>query len=152
VRVAILMGLQASGKTTFYRTVLAPTHVHVSKDAFPRARNRQRRQLRLITEALAGGRDVAVDNTNPAPEDRAAIIEPARESGASVVGYWFPPDPIASLARNAERDGKTRVPEVGLRATLSRLRAPRPQDGFDALHVVRFDGAGGFVVEEMPTE
>ncbi|MFI1384212.1 AAA family ATPase [Embleya sp. NPDC020886] len=147
MQVAILMGLQASGKSTFHRTVLAATHVHVSKDDFPRARNRQRRQQRLIEQALAAGRDVAVDNTNPAPEDRRPIIELARVWGADVVGYWFPPDPAGSFARNAEREGKIRVPDVGVRDTLRRLRAPGTDEGFDALYVVRFDGAGGFVVE-----
>ena len=34
----ILVGLQASGKTTFYRRRLSGTHRHVSKDNFPRSR------------------------------------------------------------------------------------------------------------------
>jgi hypothetical protein len=38
VEVAILIGLQASGETTFCRQVLARDHVVVSKDAFPNAR------------------------------------------------------------------------------------------------------------------
>jgi predicted AAA+ superfamily ATPase len=32
--VAILVGLRAAGKTTFYRQTLAATHEHVSKDTF----------------------------------------------------------------------------------------------------------------------
>lgn len=60
MELAILIGLQASGKTTSYRRHLADTHVHVSKDLFGRsARRGQPRQLRLIAEALAAGRDVA---------------------------------------------------------------------------------------------
>ncbi|MFJ8744452.1 AAA family ATPase [Embleya sp. NPDC127516] len=149
MRVAVLIGLQAAGKSSFYRAVLAGTHVQVSKDHFPRARNRQRRQQRLIEEALAAGRDVAVDNTNPAPEDRRPIVELAHAWGAEVVAYWFPPDPVGPLERNAVREGKTRVPEVGVRATLARLRAPGPDEGFDARYVVRFDGAGGFVVQTL---
>jgi hypothetical protein len=66
-----------------------------------------------------------------------------------VVGYWFPPDPAAAAARNAARDERTRVPDVGLYATLGRLRRPRLADGFDRLFVVGFDGAGGFRVEPM---
>jgi hypothetical protein len=50
--VAILIGLQAAGTTMFYRQRLAGTHRHVSKDLMPHNRNKQRRQLQLITEAL----------------------------------------------------------------------------------------------------
>jgi hypothetical protein len=39
VEVAILIGLQASGKTTFCQRVLAADHVMVSKDAFGDARH-----------------------------------------------------------------------------------------------------------------
>ncbi len=142
----MLIGLQACGKTTFYRQRFAATHVHVSKDAFPSARRPQRRQMRMIEEALADGRDVVVDNTNPSPAEWAPIIAAARAHGAGVTGYWFPPDLAASMARNAARTGRTRVPDVGLRATIKILREPATADGFDELHTVRFDGAGGFDV------
>ncbi|MFF5207235.1 AAA family ATPase [Streptosporangium sp. NPDC000396] len=153
--VAIFVGLQGSGKSTFYRQLLSATHVHVSKDNFPNARHRQRRQLRMIQEALKEGRDVAVDNTNPSPEEWWPLIDVARRHSARVVGYWFPPDPAGSLERNAVREGRGRVPEVGVYATLKRLRRPWRADGFDEVYIVGFDGAGGFEVrpsEEQPSE
>jgi predicted kinase len=146
---AVLIGLQGSGKTGFYHRTLSATHSHVSKDHFPNARHRQRRQLRLVREALEEGRDVAVDNTNPSPEEWRPLIEVARECSARVVGYWFPPDLPGSLERNAARQGRARVPEVGVHATLKRLRRPRLADGFDELRTVRFDGRGGFEVEPL---
>ncbi|MEV5746587.1 ATP-binding protein [Actinoallomurus sp. NPDC052308] len=148
----ILIGLQASGKTTFFRRALAAEYVHVSKDDFPRARRRQARQMRLVEEALAEGRSVAVDNTNPSPEEWRPLAEAARRHGAKVVGYWFPPDVTGSLRRNASRTGKNRVPDVGVFATLKRLRRPRPSDGFDELYEVRIDGAGGFDVRPLAEE
>ncbi|MEU3554727.1 AAA family ATPase [Streptomyces fragilis] len=67
---AVLVGLQASGKSTFCRRRLAGRHVLVGKDLFPRrARGKQRRQMRLVEEALAAGLPVAVDNTNPTPDE-----------------------------------------------------------------------------------
>jgi predicted kinase len=149
---AILIGLQASGKSAFYQQALSSTHVHVSKDNFPNARHRQRRQMRLVEEALAAGRNVAVDNTNPSPEEWRPLIEAARRHGARVVGYWFAPDVPGSLARNAARTGKARVPDVGIFATRKRLRRPRRSDGFDELYLVRFDGAGGFDVQPLDEE
>jgi hypothetical protein len=85
---AILIGLPAAGKTTFYRKHLAGTHVQVSKDLMPHARRRDDRQARLILEALTAGRSVAVDNINPTAADRAGIIALARSCQAEVVGYF----------------------------------------------------------------
>jgi predicted kinase len=152
MEVAIMIGLQASGKTTFCRQVLAADHVVVSKDAFPNARHRQRRQLRLISEALAEGRNVAVDNTNPSPREWQPLIEAAWAHGAAPVGYWFPPDLTATQQRNAIREGRARVPDVGLYATLKQLRTPTRADGFDHLYLISFDGAGGFDVRTIDEE
>jgi predicted kinase len=152
VEVAILIGLQGSGKTTFCRRVLAADHVVVSKDAFRNARRPQRRQMRLIDEALSEGRSVVVDNTNPSPQEWQPLIDAARTHDAETVGYWFAPDLTAARERNALRGGRARVPEVGLYATFKRLRPPRRGDGFDRLYRVEFDGAGGFDVRPMPDD
>lgn len=150
--VAVLVGLQASGKTTFCRDVLGERYVQVSKDHFPNAKKRQRRQLRLMREALAAGRDVVIDNTNPSPAEWRPLVETARAGGAGVVAYWFPPDLAGSLARNAARAGRARVPEIGVMSTMSRLRQPGAADGFDSVLAVRFDGSGGFEVTPCPAE
>lgn len=143
----VLVGLQASGKSTFYARTFAGTHAHVSKDLFRRARHRQRRQMRLVEEALAEGVPVVVDNTNPSPHEWAPLIAAGRAHGVRVLAYWFPPDVAGALARNAARQGPERVPDVGVYATLKRLRRPRRSDGFDAVYEVRFDGEGGFLVD-----
>src|SRR5918992_1982657 len=86
---AIFVGLQASGKSTFFRERFAATHEHVSKDLFPNNRNRNRRQAQLVEKALRTGSSVVVDNTNPSVEDRRPLIELGRELGAKIVGYYF---------------------------------------------------------------
>ncbi|MGW1805408.1 AAA family ATPase [Streptomyces sp. NPDC002078] len=147
--VAVLVGLQASGKSTFYARCLSGRYALVSKDLFPRgAKNKQRRQMRLVEEHLAAGRPVAVDNTNPSPQEWGPLVEMAHRHGATVTAYWFPPDVAGSLRRNAARAGRERVPDVGVLATLKRLREPSPADGFDEVREVRFDGRGGFDVRE----
>jgi predicted kinase len=152
VELAIMIGLQASGKSTFCRQVLARDHVLVSKDAFPNARNRQRRQMRLVHEALTEGDSVAVDNTNPSPQEWQPLIAAARAHDAAAVGFWFPPELTENMERNAIREGRARVPDVGLYATLKRLRRPTLADGFDRLYAVSFDGEGGFNVRPMDEE
>ncbi|GHF55882.1 hypothetical protein GCM10010218_41810 [Streptomyces mashuensis] len=146
---AVLVGLQASGKSTFAARVFAGTHALVSKDLFRRARHRQRRQMRLVDEALSQGVPVVVDNTNPSPHEWTPLVEAGRAHGARVVAYWFPPDVPGALARNAAREGVERVPDVGVYATLRRLRRPSRADGFDAVQEVTFDGRGGFRVRTL---
>ncbi|MEV8553879.1 ATP-binding protein [Streptomyces glaucescens] len=149
--VAVLVGLQASGKSTFCRQWLTGSYELVSKDLFPRsARHRQRRQMRLVAEALAAGRSVAVDNTNPSPQEWTPLDAAGHAHGATVTAYWFPPDLAGSLARNALREGRARIPDVGIRATAKRLRRPSRADGFDTVLEVRFDGRGGFRVRPVP--
>lgn len=143
------MGLQASGKSTFYRERFAATHALVSRDLFRGNRQPARRQRQLIEEALRAGRSVVVDNTSPTPEDRAAILEVARAHGARTACCAFSPDVRASLARNARREGKARVPAVAIRTTAKRLVAPTLAEGFDRLYEVEAAPGGGFRVREV---
>ncbi len=132
----ILIGLPASGKTTFYRERFAATHELVSKDAMRHNRQPQRRQEELIGTALAAGRSIAVDNTNPTVADRAAIIAIAKRHGAEVAGYFFPTEAADALRRNRARDGRQRVPAVAIFATRKRLVPPAYEEGFDRLYTV----------------
>ncbi|GIJ48410.1 hypothetical protein Val02_52960 [Virgisporangium aliadipatigenens] len=150
-RLVVLVGLPASGKSTFYARHLAPTHLHISKDNWPNARRRDARQRRLVRDALAAGSAVALDNTNASVAERAPLIAIARAAGAEVFGYWFPPDLPGTLRRNAVREGRARVPDVGVYATLGRLVRPAVDEGFDGLYEVTLDGAGGFRVTAMST-
>lgn len=144
---AILIGLQASGKSSFFRRQLSPTHVHVSKDAFRNNRNPARRQIRLITEALTAGRSVAVDNTNATVELRRELIELGRTHGATISGYYVGGTLEDCLARNSAREGKARVPDVGLFAVAKVLARPSFAEGFDQLFYVTLTPDGSFVIE-----
>jgi predicted kinase len=142
----VLIGLQASGKTTFYREHFSQSHVHVSKDSFRNARNREKRQNALLDEAFREGNSVVLDNTNPSREVRAAAIAIAQRHGALVRGLYFESRPELSIARNANRDRGSRVPEVGLRAVASQLERPSFDEGFARLEYVRIVD-GRFIVE-----
>jgi predicted kinase len=149
VDLVVLVGLQGSGKTTFFRSRFAGTHAHVSKDLFRNARDPRRRQRALVAEAAAAGRSAVVDNTNPSRADRAELVALARALGMRPVCFWFPPDPRASIARNAGREGKARVPVVAILATARRLAPPALDEGFEELHEVRAREDGGFEVREL---
>ena len=135
----ILVGLPASGKTTFYHERLSGTHAHVSKDLQPRQRRSDRRQAQIIAENLSSGRSVVIDNTNASVETRAGLISLAKAYGAIVTGYYFPTDPTDALRRNRARQGLERVPDVAIFAIRSRLEPPVPEEGFDRLFIVSID-------------
>ncbi len=146
VELVILVGLQASGKSTFYRERFAATHEHVSKDLFRNNRNPGRRQAQLIEAALKEGSPVAVDNTSPTVEDRRAIIELGRAFGAKIVGYYFEPDVRRCIERNRLRTGKEKVPDVAIYATAGKLVPPSYLEGFDELFHVRTTEDSSFEV------
>ncbi len=151
LELVVFVGLQGAGKTTCHRCCFAGTHEHISKDAWPNARRRQRRQLRLIDQALGAGRSVVVDNTNPAPEDRAPLVAAARTHGAVAVAVWFPASVVECLARNRCRQGRARVPEVAIFSTARRLRPPSTREGFDRVQTARMTATGTFQLHELAT-
>lgn len=152
VEVILLIGLQGTGKTTFFRHNFADTHQHISKDNFRNAANREKRQLYLLNEALEQQKSVVIDNTNPTPESRAAIIESARRHGAQVIGYYFQSQVQVCLERNAGREGKARVPDVAIFATAANLVLPCYEEGFDRLFYVRQVHGGSFEILEWQVE
>jgi len=137
----ILVGLPASGKSTFFRERFAGTHDHVSKDLLRNNRQPQRRQEQLIAESLASGRSVVVDNTNPGVAARAPLIAIARKHGADVVGYFFVTEAGDALRRNRARGGRQRVPDVAIFTVRKRLEPPTMAEGFDRLFSVRMNEA-----------
>ncbi len=133
----ILIGLPASGKSTFFRERFAGTHDHVSKDLLRNTRQPQRRQDQLIAASLASGRSVVVDNTNPSAAVRAPLIALARKHGAEVTGYFFVTEAGDAQRRNRAREGRERVPDVAIFTVRKRLEPPTMAEGFDRLFSVR---------------
>lgn len=146
VELIIFVGLQASGKSTFYRARFAATHELVSKDLFRNNKNPNRRQTQLIEAALEAGSPVVVDNTNPAVEERQLLIQLGHEYEAKVVGYYFESHLRQCLRRNRQRTGKEQVPDVALYATAKKLTRPSYSEGFDELYGVRITGDSAFEV------
>jgi predicted kinase len=142
----VFSGLQASGKTTFYRERFAATHVHISKDAWPHARNKERRQRHLVDEHLRAGRSVVVDNTNPTPLEREPLIAIARVTGAKAISYSFIVMVEEALRRNATRQGRARIEDVGIYSIAKKLVVPSEFEGFDARFEVRLSENGFLVV------
>lgn len=66
----LFMGIQASGKTSFYKRFLRE-YEHVSLDVL----NTRNKERLAIEECIAADKDFVVDNTNPAKEDRKRYFD-----------------------------------------------------------------------------
>jgi predicted kinase len=119
------------------------THVRISLDM---VRTRRREAL-LFDACIAMKQSLVVDNTNPTEVERAKYIEWSRARRCTVIGYHLESTLEELLARNAGRSGKARIPEVAIRRTFERLRAPSIAEGFDLLYLVHALGDGKFSVE-----
>lgn len=132
----IFIGIQASGKTTYFNDHFSDRCVHINLDEL-HTRNRERE---LIEESIRGERDYVVDNTNPTKADRKRYIEQAKAAGYRVVGYYFESRLKDCITRNELREGKARIEPKAIAATSNRLQLPNKAEGFDELYYVEHRG------------
>jgi len=142
----ILIGIQASGKSEYCRRNYFDTHVRINLDML-RTRGRERI---LLDACIRAGQSFVVDNTNPVKTDRQRYIPAAKEAGFSVTGIFFLPDLDGALARNRNRQGKARVPDIAVKGALARLEAPSADEGFDELYAVTIGEDGSFETRPFP--
>lgn len=128
----IFCGIQASGKTSFYKANFFDTHMRISMDQL-HTRNKESRFLEVCFSIQ---QPFVVDNTNPARIDREPYIRLAKQHKFKVTGYYFQSALMAAMERNSGRSGKANIPEAGIRGTYKRLELPSREEGFDELYYV----------------
>ena len=144
----IFIGIQGTGKSSFYRERFFDTHVRVNSDMLKTAN-----RLRVLFNACLEARQPFVlDNTNVTREVRAQFIAQAKTAGFRVVGYYFRSDIESALGRNRERVNAARIPDRGVLGTYKKLEKPQRAEGFDDLFYVQIDPTGRFQVEEWADE
>ena len=137
----IFVGVQGSGKSTYYRENFFDTHVRISLDLL-RTRSRERAFLQLC---LDSGQPFVIDNTNPRAADRAPYIEAARRTRFRIKGYFFESPLKDALRRNAQRAGKAAIPIPGVVGTFKRIERPGFAEGFHEIFIVTHGDDGRFV-------
>lgn len=100
----IFIGIQASGKTTFYKNIFRE-FVHINLDEL---HTRNKENL-LLSECIENGVSFVVDNTNPTKTDREKYILAAKEHGYKIKGYYFRSSIRESIGRNSFRERRARI-------------------------------------------
>jgi len=143
----IFCGIQASGKTTFYKNHFLRTHVHISLDLL-----KTRHWEHIFLQACLNTQQAfVVDNTNPTKAEREKYISLAKQHKYKITGYYFKADINEALSRNARREGKENIPEVGVRSTHKKFELPEMNEGFDKLYIVEMKGSD-FIIKEYSDE
>ncbi len=140
----IFCGIQASGKTTFYKENFFKTHLRISLDLL----NSRNKEQIFLTTCFATQQRFVIDNTNPTQLARRTYIHQARAYKFKVIGYYFLTSVEEAIARNRKRTGKEHVPIPGIRGTNKKLEPLTFEEGFDQIfHVTLTDSK--FIIEEQ---
>jgi len=148
MEMAIFIGIQASGKSTFYKQQFYNTHIRLNLDML---RTRYRENL-LMLACLGAKQAYVIDNTNPTPQEREPYITLAKSHNFQISGYYFRSSVDESLQRNKKRHPREQVPDVAIYATHKKLILPDYAEGFDKLYYVRMGKIGDFSVKEWGTD
>ncbi|XP_068785355.1 bifunctional polynucleotide phosphatase/kinase [Struthio camelus] len=129
--VLVAVGFPGAGKTTFLRRHLLPAgYVHVNRDTL----GSWQRCVAACQAALAQGRSVAVDNTNPDPESRQRYVACARAAGTPCRCLLFTASLQQAQHNNRFREmtesGHVPVSDVVLLSYKRRFVAPEEAEGF----------------------
>ncbi len=136
--------MPGAGKSTFYRARFFDTHLRINLDQL----NTRHREAILLRACLESKTRFVWDNTNPTQISRAPLLTALPAARFTAFAFYFEPDFAASQARNARRQGRARVANIGIRSVAAQLQPPSFDEGFAAIFSVWNHGAAGFEVKE----
>lgn len=140
----ILIGIQASGKTTFCHEYFSDFDI-VSLDVI----KTRKKEKNHIVEIIKTGKNIVIDNTNTTREERKKYIDIANQNSYKVVGIYFRSSLEECLKRNSERENK--IPLKGVLSTAKKLEQPSYIENFDELYYVKIKN-NKFVISKWNNE
>ena len=132
---AIMIGIQASGKSQFATTYLE-SYTRINLDTL----HTRNREYLALEEAIKNGENIVIDNTNPTIKDRARYSGAVSGHGYNIEGYFMQSRLQDCIERNEHRTGKEKIPRHAIAATSNKLELPDYKEGFDSLYFVSFAG------------
>ena len=125
----MFIGLQGSGKSAFYQSQFADSHLRINLDML----RTRKRENAVLQACLENGQRCVIDNTSPALVDRASYIAAAKSNHFATVAYYFDVPFDVCMERNCTRTGKRRIPDQGIKAVAKILEQPSHCEGFDKI-------------------
>ncbi|MFW2178052.1 MULTISPECIES: AAA family ATPase [unclassified Moraxella] len=133
MQLIIFIGLQGSGKSTFYKQHLVDSHIRLNGDML----KTKHRETLLFHACLTSKTPTVIDKTNATIAERQPLIALAKQQHFNVIAYYFDVPFAIALAQNNHREGKAKVPEVGVKSTAKKLQPPQFSEGFDQIFYVK---------------
>lgn len=143
----IFIGIQASGKSTFYKQNFFNTHVRISMDLL----NTRNKESQLLNKCIELQQKVVIDNTNPTVDERKKYIKCLKDAKYKVISYYFQSKIKDSIARNEGREAKEKIPQVGIFSTFKKMELPSLNEGYDQIYYVEIID-NNFVIKEWEDE
>lgn len=140
----MMVGIPGSGKSTFAKTLKGK---YVSRDEirfkllqneddyFAREKDVFKKFICEIKEGLIENKDVIVDATHLNESSRNKILSKVCPVKAIAIVMDTPLD--VCLQRNAQRSGRSLVPEDAIRNMHQNMTMPNYDEGFDAIFIVK---------------
>lgn len=144
----LLIGIQATGKSTFYHQQFRDTHIRINLDML---KTRHREDI-LLGACLDAKLSCVIDNTEVRRVDRQYYFERAQYHRCRVIGYYFQSNLADALKRNRDRLSSKPIPDKAIISTSKRLELPSYQEGFHKLYYVKMNAIGTFDIEEWVNE
>jgi predicted kinase len=146
MEIILLIGIPASGKSTFYKETFYDTHMRINLDML----GSRSKETVFIEACLQTKQSFVVDNINTTLKAREKYIYIAKQLSIPLVGYYFETSLNEALKRNEGRMGKSKIPPVAIAAANKWLVLPSYSEGFDKLYRVKAQADFTFQVEEIP--
>lgn len=150
--IVLIVGYQASGKSTLSHSLIAKDYVHINRD---KVGGSIAGLAPLAEDALKNGKDIVLDNTFPTKASRKPFIDLAKRYKAEIVCYW-----LNTSIENAQFNACTRLisifgklptndeikkskhpnvfPPAALFGYRKEFEKPTTQEGFDKVEVIEF--------------
>jgi len=141
--IVVFTGFPAAGKSTFAKKHFVPKgYVHVNQDTM----KTKEKCIKAAREAVASGKSVVIDNTNPGKDIRAVYLKMAKDKGIKARCFEFQtPEDMAkhlNMMREKLTEGAHKhVPRIAYNMYKKNLVAPSTAEGFTHVLKVKFIAA-----------
>eukprot|EP01117_Protostelium_nocturnum_P017879 TRINITY_DN735_c0_g1_i1.p1 TRINITY_DN735_c0_g1~~TRINITY_DN735_c0_g1_i1.p1 ORF type:complete len:534 (-),score=229.98 TRINITY_DN735_c0_g1_i1:52-1653(-) len=129
--VVVLTGSPASGKSTFAkRYFVSKGYTWINNDAL---NGNAKKGMKLAEEALANGKSVIFDNTNPSTSKRGELLDLANTYKAPARSFWIDTPLEVAHHNNLYREKVAsirRIPDVGFNMFKKNFSEPSTKEGF----------------------